>query len=168
MKQWLSKEDGLTLMEIIIAILILGIVMLAIFRFMDFGVDSVGFGVEQTEDQANLRLTTYRLEQTVRNARRFNLVSSVGDVALGEYIQVNANVLEHNDGVGTIPLSDDLITSTTYVLAEKNGKYLLELTVTGIEEVMVTEILLNNITVADNSYTTNLTGSIIEFDFTAP
>lgn len=164
-----NMEDGLTLIEVMISLLIFSIVALMVFRFIDFGMTSFTYGVDQTEDQANLRLTAYKITDTVRNARQFNLVSSTGDLSLKESIVLTSDKLIHTNEVGdNIPLSQEMITSAMYTISEKNNRYLLTISIQGSDQTLVTDVLLNNIWTTDNVITTNTSGSIIDFDFDAP
>lgn len=163
MKYIIDNEEGLTLLELIIVILIMGVITMVAFRLIDFSLSSYDYGVDQVERQSNLRLAAFNVTGAVRNARELNLVLDESSVSSDEFIWVNnAGYIIHNDEGTELRLSSDLISTLSFSAAPtSSGTYLLTITITDTDgDSLVTDVLLNNITsVASTS------GAVVEFTF---
>lgn len=145
----MKKNDGFTLTEVVVTILILSVVVLMIFSFMNAGLDSYLYGVQRTEEQGSLRLTAYRITEEVRNCFEIDIHDVVSDVAGTQYFYVDSNVLYFSDDGTDIPLSQPIIDDVDYAVNNIDGRYTLTIILAGPEDVISTEILLNNISSDD-------------------
>lgn len=148
----LSEKNGMTIMEVIIALVLLSIVGMAIFSFMEYGIVSFRYSNEKVDEMAVLRKAAYTVSDEVRNAFKAE-VNDFGDALvlnpadLTDRIYHNGIMVVHDNGSVQRNLTSDIVTDAQFTIVKKNDKYILELTLESDKTDIVTEILLNNITV---------------------
>lgn len=164
---FIHSQEGFTLTEVIVTIMIFSIVVGVIFSFLRSGLDTYTYGNDLIKEQASLRLAMYKLTDEVRNATDVEIVSDTVAVAYTDFIHVDNDRLIHNDNGTDIGLSEQVIDSVEFDLKLLNGKYVLLVTMEGTSsETITSEILLNNI--SGTATAVDGTGADAVLDFTQP
>lgn len=152
------KKQGVTLIELIIVVAIIGIVITLGFSFVIFGQNVFGKGSTQAEIQSELRLASDIVKNELRYATMVELIPAVGTVVNGSsYIYINGNRLIYDkvDSVGVVTSREltgpNIINTTaaftlnTAVGGVNSININLESEARGQQFAVTSEILLKNI-----------------------
>lgn len=154
MKRKIKNNHGMTLIEMLIVIAIIGIVSTLVGSF--FTTSEVVFreGQEQTVEQHAVRIAADILAKEIRNATELNLFPNSASLSgFDHYYYIDSNQLVKYDGVTeTTRTQDDLSAETDFPpgldfdLTGGSNVYFLEYTVVGSDGFEVSsKVLLNNI-----------------------
>lgn len=165
MKSRLPDDKGFTLTEVIVTILIFSIVIGMVFTFLQFGLDQYTYGNNKIDEQANLRLAMLKITDEVRNCFEVDIHGTTASVTQIRYIHLNTDTLEFDDDGDTVAFSAPTVQDVDFDLKVVNGKYALEVVLTGFDSEITSEILLNNISGGDTSTAVDGTGAgkVVEF-----
>ena len=152
------RKRGITLIELIIVIAILGLVISLGFSFVIFGQNIFGKGSTQAEIQSELRLANDIVKNELRYATVIELLPSVGTVINGSsYIYIDGNRLIYDkvDSAGNITKREltgpNIINSTAAFALKKDTNdvnsinIILESKARDQQFAVTSEILLMNI-----------------------
>lgn len=134
-----KKRNGLTLIEIIIVIAILGIVLAMAFNFFVFNLRTFNKGENRAAVQFDVRMASDYITDELRNV---NIIS------------VTDSGLTHNISLGTLTAKYPLVTGVSFEIITESPKYFVHYTVNGNSSdgnnpyALTTKVLLNNITTA--------------------
>jgi len=150
----ITNQNGLTVMELLIAIAIIGVVFTLVASFFKVSVEIYDEGHRQTEEQHAVRLATDFVTRELRNATTIEIIDTAPDSGSPEefYIYVSNN----NKLVKYVTDTD---TETTYTIGDLDdvaynfavsGSFLTVEFSSRVEASdpafeLVTEVLLNNI-----------------------
>lgn len=161
----MKNNKGFTLIEVIISLAIVTIVTLSIFSFFRFNLNSFNMSTEAMEKQSNLRITSYKLTNELRNIGFVDLdnyaMSDISSMITSDsFIFVDSNSLKKGNYNSITNFADDEITNIEFSLREEKGRFFLNVEVFSGIDSYKTEILLNNI-ITDN---TDDDGNLIQMD----
>lgn len=143
------NRRGVTLIELIIALGILGIVLAVAFSLFSFNLRTFGSGEVRSEVQFDVRMAAEHITYQVRNAREI----STSEISPGEFIDLDE-----------LQIRFSRVVSVEFEIVEEDAGYFLEYDITGFHDQFNTEyelnsrVLLNNILSADEG-----SGGIIYF-----
>jgi len=155
MKAFLLNKKGFTLVELMIAIALLGIVMTLGYSYYYYGTRSFSVGESQATVQQEVRTASRTITSEIRNATRVSS-SEFDDEALFYCIKRDGNnrlIIDTIDNgvTSSRQLTGNIITNSGFELKQENNKYLLRFTLYGNDSTLtndysiVSEILLNNV-----------------------
>ncbi len=159
MKKLLLSRKGLSVIELVVALSLLGIVLAVGYSYFFFGVNTFRIGETQSNLQRDIRLTSDFLTREVRNAVAISLYNSNSGLPHSadgnNYIYLDGSVIKHIDANGnqsskTGNVIDTLIFDINLIEPDNNNKqYLLTFTISGSDNSQVyeieSEVYLNNI-----------------------
>jgi len=145
----IKKEDGFTLMEIIVTIGIMSIVITMIFSFLEFNVGTLSYGSDQIAQSSNLRLTALKTTEEIRNIFEVELWDNPGDATLDKVLILENNALVIKEGSTTHHLSAGGINSVHFLMEKINDRYVLKIKLQSADQAFETQVLLNNVKDAD-------------------
>lgn len=142
----IKKQDGFTLMEIIVTIGIMSIVITMIFSFLEFNLGTLSYGSDQIAQSSNLRLTALKTTEEIRNIFKVELLNNAEVAEPGhKSILLENNALVIKEGSTTKYLSGEGINSVQFAIQEENNRYILEIKLQSQDQSFDTQVLLNNI-----------------------
>lgn len=143
-------KKGVTVIELIIAIAILGILTLAVAGFLSFGMKGFQRTNEIVDEQAMIRLSTNRVTEILRNAKTLEIIdasavpTNITDDKIYIYVDTSNNTLRYRDLSVDKSLSGDRIGSISFEIIN-GSKVFLEFTIISDRGYTVNStILLNN------------------------
>lgn len=145
----MKKQDGFTLMEIIVTIGIMSIVITMIFSFLEFNLGTLSYGSDQIAQSSNLRLTALKTTEEIRNVTDVELLNNQVAATLDKVIILENNALVIKEGSTTHNLSGGGINSVHFAMEKVNERYVLEINLQSQDQAFETQILLNNIQLDD-------------------
>jgi prepilin-type N-terminal cleavage/methylation domain-containing protein len=134
----LRNRKGVTLIELIIVIAILGIVIGAAYSFFFYGINVFAKGGIKSEIQQDLNQAAFYMTNRVRNVKKISLTSQPG------YSSLNIQSKHPN------------INSIEYVITHVGGTYNLEFLITREGHTVESKILLNNVKTATTGSGSNI------------
>lgn len=148
-----QKNRGFTLIEVVVAMAILGIVTIMIFSLLGYNLNAFSQSSAAVDEQSSLRLAAYKLTNKLRNIGYIDLgngsfadTSAIQAVsATDHFIFLSDDGLKDGDFSSISSVSDAEIKSVLFSLRESNEKYFLGITLSGSTDAYTTEVLLNNI-----------------------
>lgn len=148
-----QKNRGFTLIEVVVAMAILGIVTIMIFSLLGYNLNAFSQSSAAVDEQSSLRLAAYKLTNKLRNIGYIDLgngsfadTSEIQAVsATDHFIFLSDDGLKDGDFSSISSVSDAEIKSVSFRLRESNEKYFLRITLSGSTDTYTTEVLLNNI-----------------------
>lgn len=151
------NQKGFTLIELIISLGIIGIITLLILSFSNFNLKTFAKSSDSMNEQANLRLLSYKLTEQLRNIGYIDLgnltFTNSSDIAAvsatDNFIFRDANLVKKGDASNISVLADEVIKDIAFSLRKSGNKYFLGITVTGRVHSYTTEVMLNNIVTDD-------------------
>ena len=170
------NSKGLSVIELLIALSLLGIVLALGFSYFFFGANTFKVGETQSNLQRDIRLTSDFITREVRNAIDLALFDSNSGIPTGgdgnNYIYLNESIIMHIDTGGNVTSrTDNFIESLSFDIKEVNDRYLLEFVIHGSDDDqeyrLESEVYLNNIT-EQGSATKNGVDPMIVLRFTNP
>lgn len=176
-KKLIAEKSGFTLIELMLALSILGIILAMGYSFFFFGSNSFRLGGDQSNLQRDMRLTSDFITREVRYAVDIEIVTTAppfgGDGYHYIYHDLSDSIIKYVDPAGSVniktdPVIDKVIFQFNTVAIEVSDtkeNYLLHFTIVGSSETNAnnyqidSEVMLNNISTkpADGS------GSIIRY-----
>lgn len=154
------NQEGLTIIELLIAITIIGIVFTLVASFFKVSVEVYNEGNRQTEEQHAVRLAADIVTRELRNATTVDIIDAEPDASSPEefYIYVNSDnrlvrYETSTDKSVTYTVGDLDDTSYSFVLNDNFLRIEFSSRVVGTETAyeLDTEVLLNNISGASDS-----------------
>jgi len=167
-------NEGFTLIELIISIAISSIIMLMLFSVFNYNLKTFSKASEAMEEQANLRLVSYKLTNQLRNIGYIDLDSdkTTPTVVTDSYIYLENNQIKVGNESGISGFADDIINDVEFNLSKNNlGKYILGVRIVGKVHSYSTDILLNNMVETDQMDINDLNAgnfNFIQFNFSRP
>jgi|LGOV01.1.fsa_nt_gb prepilin-type N-terminal cleavage/methylation domain-containing protein len=167
-------NEGFTLIELIVSIAISSIIMLMLFSVFNYNLKTFTKTSEAMNEQANLRLASYKLTDQLRNIGYIDLDSDISTptVVTDSYIFVENNQIKIGNENGISIFADDIINDVEFSLSRNSlGKYILGVSVVGKVHSYSTEILLNNMVEASQMDITDIDVSnfnFIQFNYSKP
>lgn len=148
-----QKIRGFTLIEVVVAMAILGIVTIMIFSLLGYNLNAFSQSSAAVDEQSSLRLAAYKLTNKLRNIGYIDLgngsfadTSAIQAVsATDHFIFLSDDGLKDGDFSSISSVSDAEIKSVLFSLRGSNEKYFLGITLSGSTDTYTTEVLLNNI-----------------------
>lgn len=117
-----ARNDGFSLLEILVALVVVGAIVMVVFSFVNSGFAFLGQESSQTEIQENIRLAENLFNRELRNAR---------------YLKIGGQEL------GSIPGEDDSTTSVIKIVGDGSGNYYLKQDDHQVTETIFSEIKLS-------------------------
>jgi len=156
------NNAGLTLIELLVALGILGIVLTVCFSFLFFGYRSFGTGSAQFNIQSDIRIVMETVKNEVRYSSEFQVipVSEVPTTVTDgyKYIYVEGNSLKFKSSAGSNERLQGLLFSSgpVFTLSKTGGNYMLTVTLEGVyrdqDYETSTDVLIQNLEIsADGS-----------------
>jgi hypothetical protein len=133
------------------------------FSIFIYNINAFNKTAEQSEEQAALRLISFRLTKELRNIRYIDLsnysFSDSSEIAAADpadsFIFSSGNLVKKGDATSIAKVSDTEISGMSFSLRKKTvglkDKYFLGITLTGKHSAYTTEVLLNNIIAASQT-----------------
>lgn len=154
----LRSQRGVTLVELIVALAILGFVLAAVYSFYYFGERSFAVGSEQSNLQRDLRLAADFITREVRHAVELDLIPVPASFAAGySYIFLeNSAVVHVHNGVKTAK-TGPVVTGLSFGLERlrHNDRNVLQFTVRGRsgnqQYELSTRVFLSNVRSKENT-----------------
>lgn len=149
--QCIKDEQGLTLVELIIVIALLGVITMVAFRFVDFGVNAFRIGNEQVDEQVELRLAALNITQEVRNVFKVELTGISENATLPDvdkysiYASSEGIILVNQLGETIRVLSNDIVQSVNFSCVQEKNRIVLIFRLNGPSKELTTRLLLNNV-----------------------
>lgn len=149
MRDFFCEEKGLTLVEMIIAISIMGFVLALAYLLFFFGNSSFDRGTAQAHVQQNVRLVDELLKRELRNADFLDISTGVEpEIFTGAY-KVEGGCFNQNDS----PITAAVITDVEVWIRDESDRAVCAYKITGAdggqEFNISNEVLLNNIALDD-------------------
>ncbi|MEW5785517.1 MAG: prepilin-type N-terminal cleavage/methylation domain-containing protein [Bacillota bacterium] len=150
MKKLPAGESGFTLVELVIAVALMGFVILLAYLLYFFGTRSFDLGTAQAHVQQSARLADEVLRNELRNADFLTLVAGGGEPEsfTGSFRLINGCFNQNSR-----PITDDVIADVEVWIREESACAVLAFrikSVDGAQEYSITnEVLLNNISLQD-------------------
>jgi len=120
-----KSKKGITLIEVIITIGILGIVLTAIFSFMINGLNTFGIGTDRADSQFDVRMISDFVLKDVRNANEiYTSEPANSDEYYRIYLDDNIVKYYHPDGT-TFNKSQNNINNINFTIQKNTNKYIL-------------------------------------------
>ncbi len=141
-----KMNRGMTLIELVVAMAVFGILTLMVFSFFNFGLRGFETSKDMSDEQFQVRFAAGQISEILRNVATFDLPASPPTLAAGEFaIYVAAGQLILEDDVGdTRPLSSARIGSVAFTVIEGDN-LMLGFVLTSDEGYTVSsQVLLNN------------------------
>jgi len=167
-------NEGFTLIELIVSIAISSIIMLMLFSVFNYNLKTFSKASEAMEEQANLRLVSYKLTNKLRNIGYIDLDTdkTTPTVITDSYIYLEDNQIKIGNQSGISIFADDTYSEVEFNLSKNNlGKYILGIKVVGKVHSYTTEVLLNNMVETDQMDITDLdvgNFNFIQFNYSRP
>lgn len=137
MNKILYDNKGLSLVELVIAMGLLGMVLSLAFMYFFFGSRTFRVGEAQSNLQRDIRLTSDFITRDVRYASELTLLDSL-DTPLEDgynYIYMDNSSIQHiNEGGETNPKTEGVIEELSFHLKEVNEHYILEFHIEGRDD----------------------------------
>lgn len=139
------NKKGITVIELIIAIAILGILTLAVGGFLSFGIKGFQRTNEIVDEQAMIRLSANRVTEILRNAKTLEIIdasavpTTITDDKIYMYVDTTENTLRYKGDSVDKSLSGNRIGSINFEIIN-GSKVFLKFTI-----------------ISDNGYTVNST-----------
>jgi prepilin-type N-terminal cleavage/methylation domain-containing protein len=154
-KKKIGDQKGLTLLELIVVIALLGIVISTIFSFQSFGTKIFHRGVTQADIQSSLRMTSDFIIHEVRNATEITLSTPANPDDYNQ-IYISGNKVKYKPAGGTEINKTDVIienpTDVQFTLATTGSNYTLNFSMIGTSKTntydLSSDVMLNNIRTA--------------------
>lgn len=153
-----KNTAGLTLIELLVAMGILGIVLTVCFSFLFFGYRSFGTGSAQFNIQSDIRIVMETVKNEVRYASEFQVipVSEVPSTVTDgyKYIYAEGNALKFKSSAGASERLQGLLFSSgpVFTLSASGGNFILTVTLEGVyrdqDYETSTDVLIQNLEVS--------------------
>lgn len=134
-KRLIHNNMGLSVIELLIALTLLGIILALGFSYFVFGANTFRIGEAQSNLQRDIRLTSNFITREVRYATDLDLLDNVNSPLWNDYNYLyldNNSVIKHIDGNGNeITKSENIIELLSFNLNIVNEKLLLEFIIEG-------------------------------------
>jgi prepilin-type N-terminal cleavage/methylation domain-containing protein len=131
----IKNNNGLSLVELLVALSLVSMVILVVMSMSLFGLRSFDKGINQSDVQFEVRRASAKITEELRNAIAIETSTSTSSY-LTEYIDIESE-LGYLDSTCTVTVSDNIL--TLYLRAEKE-----DVTKDNISYELTTDILLNN------------------------
>jgi prepilin-type N-terminal cleavage/methylation domain-containing protein len=161
-------KKGFTIIEVIIAIALLGILTLLLTSILSFSLNNYSESIEKQEEQFDVRLATDIITREVRNAITIEVSDTFTATGDNWYLYQVANdlmIIKGTDGT-TIGYTDGKIQSIVFTLSARDtDRIFLDFSVVGINNYKLdSSVLLNNIKSDDITITLPYEGSVVIFE----
>ncbi len=135
MRRYIKQQQGLSLIELVIVLSLLGMVLAAGYNYLSFGLSSYARGEKQTVAQHGLRLTSNYVKNELRYASLVEIIVvpdgfGSNDAAAGYgYFYTDNNSIIHIDPAGQSKVladgpADELDYSVTFLASNSEQSYL--------------------------------------------
>lgn len=147
-------KSGFTLVELIVALAIAGIVVTGLFTIFNHNLKTFNWGKANADEQAALRLAAYTLTDEFRNIGYIDLANhdladtaEMGAIDATDYFvfMSSSGIKKGSAATSIFNLTGTEVTGLSYSLIKRVDKYYLGITLTGNKRTFTTEVLLNNI-----------------------
>lgn len=177
-KKIFSYNSGISIIELMIALALLGIVLAMGYSFFFFGANSFRIGEAQSNIQRDIRLTSDFITRETRNAVNVALFTSLPNEA-GDYelIYLDGNKIMHKSASGDRSRTEAIIDSLSFNLEEvqvdqNKVRYLLTFSISGSDDSqnysINSEVFLNNIGKIDIDTETEDDGNLTVLRYKKP
>lgn len=129
----LKRSRGVTLIELIIVIAILGIVMVGVYNFLFYGANIFQKASTTSEFQQDVNQSAYHISNNIRNVKKISLTDKPG------YTPLN------------IQIKYPSITSVEYRIIKDGENFSLKFKIIGQGHSIESKIILNNVKSADTN-----------------
>jgi prepilin-type N-terminal cleavage/methylation domain-containing protein len=163
-------KKGMTLIEIIIAMAIMGIVMTLIGGLFSFSLVNYNIGIDQRDEQFAIRLASDFITDRVRYVNNedgsldneVDVLSVVDDEAGFRYLYIEGNDLKYKDGSGIVVFKVSQIQNLTFTLRTEAPNVFLDFTITGMDGYqIISSVYFTNLKWADIDAPIN--GTVVKF-----
>jgi len=163
-----NNNRGITLIELVIAMAILGILSLMVYSFFIFGLKGFTQSKEMSEEQFEIRFAASELSEILRNVATFDLSSTPVSLSAGEwgiYVDTHQIILEDSSG-NQRALGRDYVHSLEFSVIEGDNLMLGFTLESTRGYTLTTEVLMNNYgdyVFGNHTYAGALTGDYLVF-----
>jgi|LGOV01.1.fsa_nt_gb prepilin-type N-terminal cleavage/methylation domain-containing protein len=170
-------KKGFTLIELVVSIAIASIITLMLYSIFQYNLKAYNKTTDAMNEQANLRLVSYKLTNQLRNIGYIDLDNNVTPPAspTDSYIYIDSNQIKLTNAGGTSTFVENIISDVEFGLSRNElERYVLTVHVSGDVHSYTTDILLNNIVddsqFKDSDSVADLTGTFnsIQFNYSRP
>ncbi|MBN2259625.1 MAG: type II secretion system protein [Clostridiales bacterium] len=130
-------KKGFTLIEVIIAIALLGIVMLMLSTVFTYGLRNYRIGLEQQDEQFNIRLAADTIADEAKVASHVGVFDNTDDFVsvnssdgIAYYVDAD-NRLVRVEGGNIRYLTDEVVSSVSFQMLNTGSIYYLQFTIIG-------------------------------------
>lgn len=150
----ISNNRGITLVELIISIAIMGVITLAIISFFDFGNKSFIYGKKKSDLQHQVQLVSDIITEEIRNATEISLIATPASFTADSYCYIaisGQKIILVDNGIST-DKTEAIINENVpmFTLTRlSNGNNFVSFTISGTidsqDYEVTTKVALNNI-----------------------
>ncbi len=170
-------KKGFTLIELMVSIAIASIIVLMLYSIFNYNLKAFNKASDAMDEQANLRLVSYKLTNQLRNIGYIDLDNDVTPPVspTDSYIYLDSNQIKLTNAGGTSTFAENIISDVEFGLKRNElERYVLTVHVKGDVHSYTTDILLNNIVddsqFKDSDSVADLIGTYnsIQFNYSRP
>ncbi len=163
----LPKNQGLTLLELILTIALLGIVSLLVFSFFQFNYNTFNKSVDKYDVQSNLNSCRRKIEGELKFATEINIYEERNSFKLDKnYIFLDENTIKLQTSDGKlVNLSEGNILANSLQFKQKGNLLNLKLEAKINNEIFITDLSIELLNILDSN-TDEKEGAVIEYTST--
>ncbi|MCF6460071.1 hypothetical protein C3E88_03270 [Clostridium sp. Cult3] len=163
----LPKNQGLTLLELILTIALLGIVSLLVFSFFQFNYNTFNKSVDKYDVQSNLNSCRRKIEGELKFATEINIYEERNSFKLDKnYIFLDENTIKLQTSDGKlVNLLEGNILANSLQFKQKGNLLNLKLEAKINNEIFITDLSIELLNILDSN-TDEKEGAVIEYTST--